>query len=320
MLRRHYDTTLITTVDMFPSICFGQWFRKLLLLTKRHYSQWSTPGDQQYLAPEFNVRRRSRGRPAWHNAESVSKLWRLSCNCVPFIDPDPPIRNMCRTERGFWHGFGAWDEITFWGAHVSWPRDSGTLGATQHMDWPGYGCVDTWVGWYTGLLVTKRYDFLWQDLRSLVAARNVFSSVRSLWNLIGGSATLGSLPNRLSSFTLWNLTGGSCSDFNTKSHGIKISWDLAYEKKPCRLDPRDCSCLGSTVWDSHFISELLSTWLSTMIFPATYGSFTNKNNQIKCGCRHVFYPRPVLAFGYCRCLRLSVCVSVRASITSLSAR
>ena len=33
-----------------------------------------------------------------------------------------------------------------------------------------------------------------------------------------------------------------------------------------------------------------------------------------------FYPRPVLAFGYCRCLRLSVCVSVRASITSLSAR
>ena len=30
----------------------------------------------------------------------------------------------------------------------------------------------------------------------------------------------------------------------------------------------------------------------------------------------VFYPRPVLAFGYCRCLRLSVW----ASITSLSAR
>ena len=33
-----------------------------------------------------------------------------------------------------------------------------------------------------------------------------------------------------------------------------------------------------------------------------------------------FYPRPVLAFGYCRCLRLSVCVSVCASITCLSAR
>ena len=33
-----------------------------------------------------------------------------------------------------------------------------------------------------------------------------------------------------------------------------------------------------------------------------------------------FYPRPVLAFGYCRCLRLCVCVSVRASITSLSTR
>ena len=27
-----------------------------------------------------------------------------------------------------------------------------------------------------------------------------------------------------------------------------------------------------------------------------------------------FYPRPVLAFGYCRCLRLSVCVSVLPSI------
>ena len=28
----------------------------------------------------------------------------------------------------------------------------------------------------------------------------------------------------------------------------------------------------------------------------------------------VFYPRPVLAFGYCRCLRLSVCVSVRPCV------
>ena len=27
-----------------------------------------------------------------------------------------------------------------------------------------------------------------------------------------------------------------------------------------------------------------------------------------------FYPRPVLAFGYCRCLRLSVCVSVRPCV------
>ena len=35
-----------------------------------------------------------------------------------------------------------------------------------------------------------------------------------------------------------------------------------------------------------------------------------------------FYPRPVLAFGYCRCLRLCVCVclSVCLSITCLSAR
>ena len=27
-----------------------------------------------------------------------------------------------------------------------------------------------------------------------------------------------------------------------------------------------------------------------------------------------FYPRPVLAFGYCRCLRLSVCLSVCPSV------
>ena len=33
-----------------------------------------------------------------------------------------------------------------------------------------------------------------------------------------------------------------------------------------------------------------------------------------------FYPGPVLAFGYCRCLRLSVCPSVCAVVTCLSAR
>ena len=32
-----------------------------------------------------------------------------------------------------------------------------------------------------------------------------------------------------------------------------------------------------------------------------------------CSFMH-FYPRPVLAFGYCRCLRLSVCVSVRPCV------
>ena len=31
-----------------------------------------------------------------------------------------------------------------------------------------------------------------------------------------------------------------------------------------------------------------------------------------------FYPRTVLAFGYCRCLRLSVCVSVRPSVCAVS--
>ena len=32
----------------------------------------------------------------------------------------------------------------------------------------------------------------------------------------------------------------------------------------------------------------------------------------------LFYPRPVLAFGYCPCLRLSVCVSVRLSVFAVS--
>ena len=34
----------------------------------------------------------------------------------------------------------------------------------------------------------------------------------------------------------------------------------------------------------------------------------------------LFYPRPVLAFGYCRCLRVCVCACVCPSITSLSAQ
>ena len=34
----------------------------------------------------------------------------------------------------------------------------------------------------------------------------------------------------------------------------------------------------------------------------------------------IFYPRPVLAFGYCRCLRLSVCVSVCVCINHVLVR
>ena len=37
----------------------------------------------------------------------------------------------------------------------------------------------------------------------------------------------------------------------------------------------------------------------------------NTLNQMVAIFKWHFYPRPVLAFGYCRCLRLSVCVSVR---------
>ena len=32
------------------------------------------------------------------------------------------------------------------------------------------------------------------------------------------------------------------------------------------------------------------------------------------GCAGPFYPRPVLAFGYCHCLRVCVCVRVRVSV------
>ena len=62
----------------------------------------------------------------------------------------------------------------------------------------------------------------------------------------------------------------------------------------------------------HCVSILINMQESSLISSASLGfvSWTR------------FYPRPVLVFGYYRCLRLSVCVcvSVRASITSLSMR
>ena len=38
---------------------------------------------------------------------------------------------------------------------------------------------------------------------------------------------------------------------------------------------------------------------------------SNLNEDIWFNAIGFYYPRPVLAFGYCRCLRLSVCVCVR---------
>ena len=56
-----------------------------------------------------------------------------------------------------------------------------------------------------------------------------------------------------------------------------------------------------------------------------YSRFHQVYRQLGAGGRLIaitiilpFYPRPVMAFGYCRCLR--VCVCVCPSITSLSAR
>ena len=52
-------------------------------------------------------------------------------------------------------------------------------------------------------------------------------------------------------------------------------------------------------WTSHFLKSQVNGLIKS---PRITGGL------IDC------YPRPVLAFGYCRCLRLSVCVSVRPSV------
>ena len=54
----------------------------------------------------------------------------------------------------------------------------------------------------------------------------------------------------------------------------------------------------------------LSVVITTMLNPTNQS--INANDS--------FYPRPVLAFGYCCCLRLSVCASVCVLITCLSMR
>ena len=56
-----------------------------------------------------------------------------------------------------------------------------------------------------------------------------------------------------------------------------------------------------------------SHWLLLLTLPLEDPNFPSSTPFSKT-CWNLgshFYPRPVLAFGYCRCLRLSVCVSVR---------
>ena len=88
-----------------------------------------------------------------------------------------------------------------------------------------------------------------------------------------------------------------------------------------------------TIWDQlcyverwDFLWPFSPTWLNE-IRAYLYICWIVKRNLIAIGIFTIFgtmippfYPRPVLAFGYCRCLRLSVCVSVCAAITCLSAR
>ena len=71
----------------------------------------------------------------------------------------------------------------------------------------------------------------------------------------------------------------------------------------------------------HFsLCSLVHHWLKHDLFGrSTFDSCylvpvgsQNLQAQVKWFSR--FYPRPVLAFGYCRCLRLSVCPSVRPSV------
>ena len=74
--------------------------------------------------------------------------------------------------------------------------------------------------------------------------------------------------------------------------------------------------LGQTIfilrWDPDLYHNLVivGLYLSYCAIPLEWSCCLHDIFII--GCH--FYPRPVLAFGYCRCLRLSVCVCVRPCV------
>ena len=95
--------------------------------------------------------------------------------------------------------------------------------------------------------------------------------------------------------------------------------------KESRVIRSDVLCSNKSqcpLWVTKLSRQLQNSWKYsslpwTQFSPIWFHWFFNEQSWLF--SYFSFYPRPVLAFGYCRCLRLSVCVSVRASITSLSA-
>ena len=82
-----------------------------------------------------------------------------------------------------------------------------------------------------------------------------------------------------------------------------------------------------TWWRVRVRSTLESAWILTLVLKSAWiWSELWKLHKILEKCLNYsipslnFYPRPVLAFGYCRCLRLCVCVSVCMCVNHLLVR
>ena len=70
---------------------------------------------------------------------------------------------------------------------------------------------------------------------------------------------------------------------------------------------------GSVVNETGFVNREKLIFHSLLTFHHSFSGMWITRAKIMFSCTLLylnFYPRPVLAFGYCRCLRLSVCVSV----------
>ena len=110
------------------------------------------------------------------------------------------------------------------------------------------------------------------------------------------------MPSR----SLWH----HCNEATAIYTSAKVSWLSLDNKKS--LDPHWLDIYPTT-------SHINLDGFTLLAQPTRYSTFENRLYRIqkilsKSAMGYVephFYPRPVLAFGYCRCLRLSVCPSVR---------